>query len=104
MPDPKDPTAPTIDEEEYLRDVSFLVTDDLEEQRLAMRKRSGCVNGTTRLVSFLYELLRDHVTIGDVEAIVLQLERNPPTPESPDYFTNGWLARYAEDLAQRLQS
>lgn len=48
-----------------------------------------------RLVAFLYDLLRDHVTPGVVEKIA-----QDATAET--LFTNGWLARYAEDLATRL--
>lgn|SRR5690606_32968157 len=50
------------------------------------------------LVSFLYELMRDHLPCGTVEKLV-----NDENPNNIDIeFSNGYLARYAEDLANRL--
>lgn len=70
---------------------------DKKEKMLAMRQRSGTVVIHSRLVSFLYQLMRDHVTPGIIEEIALQ-------SEDPDItYTNGWLAKYAEDLANRLK-
>jgi hypothetical protein len=66
-----------------------------------MRKESGWVNDTRPLVAFLYTLLRDAITPGKVEEII----------EGSDFegigrdgcqFTNGWLARYAQNVAERL--
>jgi hypothetical protein len=64
----------------------------------ALRDRSGAVRINSRLVSFLYELMRDHLTPGKIEEIVRSSEKDPDV-----LYTNGWLARYAEDLANRLQ-
>lgn len=61
-----------------------------------MRNRSGNVNATSRLTSFLYDLMRDHLTPGVVEELV----RDAVDPEVS--YTNGWLAQYAFDLAKRL--
>jgi hypothetical protein len=60
-----------------------------ENETKKMRERSGKVKVNSRLVSFLYELLRDEVTVGQMEAIV----RNSQDPEVE--YTNGWLARSA---------
>ena len=62
-----------------------------------MRERSGQVNIDSRLVSFLYSLMRDHVQPGDVESLVREA-----CIESNVQYTNGWLAKYAEDIAKRL--
>ena len=53
------------------------------------------------LVSFLYELMRDHVPLGVVEKVV----RNSELPSEGDTFvlSNVHLARYAEELAIRLR-
>ncbi len=67
-----------------------------EEEVRAMRDRSGRVDIDSRLVSFLYELMRDHLTPGQVEEIAKNSQ------ESKVEYTNGWLARYAADLATRL--
>lgn len=75
----------------------------LNEQEMAkmvtLRERSGSVTIDSRLVSFLYELMRDHLPAGVVGEIVLASE-----DESTITYSNGWLARYAEDLANRLNN
>ena len=65
----------------------------------ALRERSGSVTIDSHLVSFLYELMRDHVPPGIVEEVM----RKTMGP-SEVVYTNGWLARYAEDVASRLQA
>jgi hypothetical protein len=67
-----------------------------EKEVSSMRERSGRVDIHSQLVSFLYELLRDEITVGRMEEIV----QNSREPEVQ--YTNGWLARYAEDVAFRL--
>ena len=62
------------------------------------RIRSGEVNIDSKLVSFLYTLLRDHLAAGVVEDIV----RDAAIGSNCQY-TNGWLALYANDLANRLK-
>ena len=64
-----------------------------------LRIRSGEVNIDSKLTSFLYELMRDHLPPGEVETLV----KNSET-ESQCQYTNGWLALYANDLAKRLDS
>jgi hypothetical protein len=61
-----------------------------------MRNRSGNVNASSRLTSFLYDLMRDHVTPGVVEELVRD------SADKEVSYTNGWLAQYAFDLATRL--
>lgn len=55
---------------------------------------------SSHLVAFLYELMRDHVALGDVEGIVGRDEHTDVTKEY--VLTNGYLAEYAEDVAKRL--
>jgi len=62
-----------------------------------LRVRSGEVNVECRLTSFLYTLMRDHLPPGTVEELV----RGSNDPDVA--YTNGWLAKYAEDLAKRLK-
>lgn len=59
-----------------------------------LQLRSGDVSSDDPLVSFLYELMRDHVVPGKVEELVQNAV--------PSNFTNGYLANYAIDLAARL--
>lgn len=71
-----------------------------DDANSALHARSGHVESNSALVAFLYELLRDHLPAGAVE----QLVRNQTDDDIalPYVFTNGHLARYAEDLAARL--
>lgn len=50
-----------------------------------------------KVVSFLYELLRDHLPAGDVARVV---HNSSETGET--VFSNGYLADYAKELAERL--
>jgi hypothetical protein len=68
------------------------------EHNEALRKRSGRIDSIEPVVSFLYELMRDHLPAGTVERIV----RNSLGADRTT-FTNGYLAKYAEDLADRLR-
>lgn len=70
----------------------------LKNENDALRERSGNVKINSKLVSFLYELMRDHLPVGTVEELVRASEQ-----ESEVVYTNGWLAQYAEDLANRLK-
>lgn len=75
-------------------------TDPLQPRRgpldQALFERSGQVATADRLVSFLYDLMRDHLPAGVVERLVREAA-------APITMTNGYLARYATDLALRLQ-
>ena len=67
-----------------------------------IRKRSGEVNSHDRLVGFLYILMREHLTAGEIES--LMKEHVDPIPEGDEFvFSNGWLAEHAKDLAKRLK-
>lgn len=68
-----------------------------DRQNRELRERSGKVDvHGDRLTSFLYDLLRDHLLPGQVERLVRDA--------APDcQYTNGHLARYAKDLADRLR-
>jgi len=63
-----------------------------------LRNESGNITIDSRLVSFFYELLRDHLPAGKVEKIVRNSEN-----ESNIQYTNGFLAQYALNLANRLK-
>lgn len=67
----------------------------------AIRQRSGDIQSDDPLVSFLYDLMRDHVPVGVVETLVsdaMQVQKGGA------YYTNGWLAQYAIDAAKRLRT
>lgn len=62
-----------------------------------LKKRSGEVESNDPLVGFLYLLIRDHLPTGIIESIMKDVS-NMST-----YFTNGWLANYSKDVAERLR-
>lgn len=61
-----------------------------------MREASGCVDDASPLVRFLYLLMRDEVALGVVEDLAIKATGQMAQ------FTNGWLAKYAQDVATRL--
>jgi hypothetical protein len=74
--------------------------DDSKEYMRKLRDRSGSVDSSDPLVSFLYILMRDHLPIGEIESIM----KDHVYKKSKDcQFTNGWLAEYAKDMAKRLK-
>ena len=62
-------------------------------------KASGKVTSDDNLVSFLYELMRDHLPSGVVEGIAQRVLEE----EDDRNFCNGWLAKHAIDIAERLK-
>lgn len=62
-----------------------------------MRKASGSFTSANKLTGFLYELMRDYLTAGDIEEIMQTVS------DKKCLYTNGWLARHAEDVAKRLK-
>lgn len=63
-----------------------------------MRVASGSVSSSDRIVILFYHLLRDHLTPGQVETLVQEVE----SFDDEALFTNGWLARYAQNLRDRM--
>lgn len=68
-----------------------------EEEIARMREESGSVDSADPLVCFLYVLGRDALPLGTVEELVRRM-----TFGGVWQFTNGWLAEWAKDLAERL--
>ena len=73
----------------------------MSKQNVDMRVASGEVNDRRLLVAFLYKLMRDKITSGEVESIMDVIEQSEPEETQ---YTNGWLAKHAQDLASRLVS
>ena len=63
-----------------------------------LRDASGKVDLSGRLVGFLYDLMRDHVPPGKVESLL----RQQMGPWKNVKYSNGWLAKYANDVATEL--
>ena len=65
-----------------------------------LRKNSGDVASSDPFVSFLYTLMRDHVTPGVVEQIALDMASGSKVVT----YTNGFLARYAENISNFIKN
>lgn len=62
-----------------------------------LKEESGREESNSRLVSFLYELMRDHLPCGTVEHILGNSIAQPVA------YTNGYLVRYAKNIAEQLK-
>jgi hypothetical protein len=82
---------------------SFAGQDELIDPKVvatqarALAVHSGEESSDEPLVSFLYELMRDHIPVGIVEKVLLN------SPPGRTKFTNGYLAQYAREVAYRLR-
>src|SRR4051812_34698839 len=64
-----------------------------------MREASGRVTDDRAVVSFLYELMRGYLQVADAETITRSVEGEKG---QTILFSNGWLAQYAQDIANRI--
>lgn len=72
-----------------------------------LRKKSGSVKDPRLLVAFLYVLMRDVVPAGVIEGTLLKLSNENAEDKETQHeymLTNGYLAKYAQDIATRLES
>lgn len=65
-----------------------------------LRRASGKVSYKDPLTSFLYVLMRDELPVGKVEILVREIESEKGMKA---VYTNGWLAKYAHNLANKLR-
>jgi hypothetical protein len=63
-----------------------------------LRAKSGNIKSKDKLVCFLYILMRDYIPCGKVEEIMYE-----QISDEESVFTNGYLAKYAQDIAERLK-
>lgn len=76
----------------------YKVRPSAEEHNKKLQQRSGEISSSDPLVGFLYDLMmRDHMQPSDMEDLV----RNQTKNETK--FSNGYLAKYAIDLVERLK-
>ena len=68
----------------------------MDDENKRLREISGHFNSSDPLTSFLYEVLRDGCPAGVAEEAL----KNASTDKCE--YTNGWLAKYAENLKDRL--
>jgi len=72
-----------------------------KERMEELKEDSGTITYADPLTSFLYQLLRDHLPAGEVEKIVCDVIAEGGVEVT---FTNGWLAKYANNLADKIRS
>jgi len=65
-----------------------------------LREESGTITYSDPLTAFLYDLMRDHLPAGVVEKMVFDVV----SYADECTFTNGWLAKYAHNLAERINN
>lgn len=65
-----------------------------------MREKSGNISSDSKLVEFIYILARDHLTTGQIDMLI---DDHVSDRFEKTYYTNGWLAEWAKDVAKRLQ-
>ena len=63
-----------------------------------LREDSGTITDEKNLVCFLYLLMRDHLTPGVVANLLGKSQTG-----LENYYTNGWLAQYAQWVAEELR-
>lgn len=71
-----------------------------DEECRRMRRASGRVNDSRPIVALLYDLARDMVPLGTLEVYI---DKNSQSQDGPFMFTNGWLAQWAKDAADRIE-
>ena len=69
-------------------------------EQYRLRTVSGEVTDSSPLVAFFYLLARDTACVGAIESILDQ--SLDITAAQPALYTNGWLARWAQDVAGRF--
>ena len=68
-------------------------------KNVMLRAESGDIMSTDKVENFIYVLLRDHLTAGDVESLTRSVEDDTASV----VFCNGWIAQYAKNVAKRLK-
>lgn len=75
--------------------------DQVEDpNNIAMRLASGQIDDQRPLVTFLYLLGRDELSLGAIEQLIMKAAEKAVYPET--MFTNGWLAQWAQYTAEKL--
>ena len=80
---------------------------DNNPKMLEIHLASGEYCSEDLMVALLYRLMRDEVTPGVVEGIVQDILRHKDEDTGEVWevcFTNGWLAQYAANIIERVNS
>lgn len=71
-----------------------------KERTNKLREVSGTVTYSDPLTSLFYQLMRDEIPAGTLERVVQDVLNE----EKECVFTNGWLAKYANNLAEEIKN
>jgi len=74
--------------------------EEILDRQNRLRSDSGNVEFSDTLTTFLYFLLRDHMSAGKLELVVREVTEGPEVVT----FANGFLAQYADNLATELKN
>jgi len=85
-------------------------SEEISEKKLSakdindkLRIESGQVNLTEPFTILFYDILRDgHIAPGVLEQLVRDLELSAAKDNTKYLMSNGWLAKYAENLSNRI--
>lgn len=75
-------------------------TGNIEIKENSLSERSGKYGTDDMLVRLLYILMRDRITAGHLEKAMTNAAEGGPGSVT---LCNGWLARYAYDVAERIR-
>lgn len=101
-----DETENTTEVSDNIKNKTSMQDDDIDSARSNMtrverlRSDSGNVEFSDTLTTFFYLLLRDHLSAGAVESLVMAATSRV----NHVLFANGFLAQYADNLANELKS
>jgi hypothetical protein len=70
----------------------------MEKRMKELQEASGSVTYTDALTKFFYTLISEHLPAGVVEKLVFSIIYD----SGDEVFTNGWLAKYANNLSEQL--
>jgi len=73
----------------------------LIDRNTELRERSGCFNSYDPLTGLFYMLLRDGYISPAISEELIRSEEDHMNDEK--IYSNGWLAKYAQDLSDRLK-
>jgi hypothetical protein len=72
--------------------------DKILDHMEKLRNKSGNISFRCGITEFIYVLVRDHMKISDIENLLLKHVNG-----KKNIYTNGWLAKYSNYVAERLK-
>lgn len=76
---------------------------DYSQMYSQMQEASGNIVIENKFTAFLYLLMMDKLTSGEVQVIINRVI-NEKNENEPFIYTNGWLAQYADYLRKLIET